>query len=509
MLFKKTSTAIITLTFSDTPTNCNLARTRTPDEICLRLKYRKSDVWQILDGDQWVAAPQDVHDRLKEHISYAYIPLRRDHEVANWGEGSLLKMAVEAWLTNHTSQRDRISPQVVSLSKIIQGRALDGLSKHLRRVTPVAGSFSFDVGYKNPPDYSILLKDISMRVTEGSTTVDLEDCGSGTQSMAAFALYSYLAELQKTTYILGIEEPEMYLHPQAQRELLKGLKSLPLQVLFTTHSTIMIDQLDHEEVVLCKREKSVTRGFEVTTKQLHHNFWITNGINREQYYQFHRRRNSEFFFSNFIVITESPIDGEVVKYLLEPGGADPTSHSVSIVSLDGVTSLPHVYHLLKALQLPFASVLDKDYFLPYLNDELSISRDTRGFPKYKSTYDNSCLINIMIPDIAKRVQLIGFLNSNHSKAMNILEDDNIFCFRWSFEIDLVATPSAANKLYQIYQTPIAKQNTNELLVSNRKSLKRLDKVLTTTKSLPPRNLPSSYKRIKNNLSKLIRETTIN
>lgn len=286
--FQKTATAIIEVEFNNIPVDCTLAKVSpNADVVRVRLKYKKSDVWQIYHGDAWVAAPADLHAELAKFITYVYVPLRRDHEVAGWGDNGLLKKAVEAWLINHTSRRDRISPKVAELSRTIQNRAFNGLGKHLRKVTPLTGEFTFQLGYKKDPDYSIFLKDIFLRVSEGGTTVDLEDCGSGTQSMAAFALYSYLAELKGSTYILGIEEPEVNLHPQAQRELLASLRKLPLQVLFTTHSTVMVDQLEHEEVVLCRRISSPTRGFEVITTQLSSSFWADRGMDRDRYYQFH------------------------------------------------------------------------------------------------------------------------------------------------------------------------------------------------------------------------------
>ena len=76
------------------------------------------------------------------------------------------------------------------------------------------GSFTFDLEYLQPPDYSLLLRDLTLQVTEGTTTVDLADSGSGTQSMTAFALYSYLAELKGSTYVLGFEEPEQISIPR-------------------------------------------------------------------------------------------------------------------------------------------------------------------------------------------------------------------------------------------------------------------------------------------------------
>lgn len=206
----------------------------------------------------------------------------------------------------------RISPKVSEVTKVIKDRTFKGLSKHLRTLTHLNGSFVFELDYSATPDYSLLIQDLVLRVKDGSTTVEISDCGSGTQSLAAIGLYSYLADSLGGTYILGIEEPEQNLHPQAQRSMLAALKKLPLQVLFTTHSTVMLDSLEHEEVALCRRVSSTTRGFEITVTQLSQSFWGCRGIDRTKYYSFHRRRNSEFFFADFAILTESPIDAELV-----------------------------------------------------------------------------------------------------------------------------------------------------------------------------------------------------
>lgn len=455
----------------------------------------------------------DFHGELTKYVRYVYVPLRRDHEVSGWGAGGLLKAAVEAWLEHHTSRRDSISPRVAELGQAIKHRAFNGLSKQLRKITPMNGAFTFDLEYSRQPDYSLLLRDLSLRVSEGGTTVDLEDCGSGTQSMTALALYSYLAELKGNTYILGIEEPEQNLHPQAQRELLANLRRLPLQILFTTHSTVMLDELRHDEVILCRRQSSTTRGIETVTSQLDKAFWTDRGLDEERYYQFHRRRNSDFFFANFVILTESPIDSEIVSLLLEKAGIDKAAYGVSIIPLDGVTSVPYAYHLLKALNLEFATIVDKDYFMPYLNDALDAdpprgvvgSRDARGFPKYRKIFKTDTLLESMVPDATDRDNLLHLFHANHSRAMDILERANVFCFKWSLEIDLVNSTIARDLLFDQLSVPATARDTIALLVEKKKAIKKLETLHPVINVLEPSNLPNSYKRLRKMLPDLIKK----
>lgn len=503
--FLRNSTTVIDLLFDEVSPDLDLPRTSSKhDEIRIQLRFRKAAVWQVFSEGKWHPAPTDLHEKLRLHIRYVYVPLRRDHEVSGWGTQGLLQTAVEAWLQAHTSKRDSISPKVSEIGRSIRKNALSGLSKQLRKVTPMNGAFTFDLEYVQPPDYSLLLRDLTLRVTEGVTTVDLADSGSGTQSMTAFALYSYLAELRGSTYVLGFEEPEQNLHPQAQRELLQSLRDLPLQVLFTTHSTVMIDELTHDEVVLCRRQSSATRGFETNTMQFDDSFWSRTGFSRDQYYEFYRRRNSEFFFSDFVILTESPIDGEIIRDLLRQTGLDLAAHGVSILSFDGVKSLPYAYHLLREMKFPFATIVDKDYFSPYLHDELEKSRDSRGFPRYRKEFKTTTLLNYMVPDARERDKLLGLLHSNHSRAMDILEKYNVFCFKWFIEADLVNCGVALDELYKVMKVPKNDRSTTELLRNRKKQLKKLETLLPVVRVLPPSNLPNSYKRLRKSLPTLIR-----
>lgn len=421
----------------------------------------------------------------------------------NWGSGSILEAAISSWVRNYTRNRDRISPKVAEAVNIIKERTFKGLSKHLRGLTHINGSFEFELDYSSAPDYNLLIQGLALRVLDGKTSIDISDCGSGTQSLAAIGLYSYLAETLGGTYILGIEEPEQNLHPQAQRSLLAALKRMPLQVVFTTHSTVMIDSLEHEEVALCRRAPSSARGFEITVTQFPESFWNEKEIDRSKYYNFYRRRNSEFFFADYVILTESPIDAELVRYLLESGGLDFSKNSVSIVSLDGVDSLPYAYHLLRSLKIGFAAVVDKDYFIPYLNDELDASRNADGFPRYRNEFKNTCLVQNMIPDAAERQELLNLFATNHSRAMGVLEEVGVFCFRYSMEIDLVGSNTAKEYLFDIFRIPAVNRNCRELLLNRKNQLKRQETVLATTCHRSAGSLPNSYKRIRKRIPELI------
>lgn len=494
--FQSSSVAVVEVTLKEVPQECVLARSATPDEIRVRLRFKKQAQWQILDGQTWVAAPTNLHEELGKFISYAFVPLRRDHEVAGWGPGGLMERVVEASVRT-SRQRDHITPGIQRLGERLQKQSLDKLVGRLREMTPLRGKFEYALGYEVAPDYSVLLRNLILHVREGNHVVSLADSGSGTQSLAVFALYSYLADIENSTYILGFEEPEQNLHPQAQIQLLAKLKTLGLQIIFTTHSPTMIDALDHEQVALCRRVTSATRAIETRVTQLPSDFFSSRSLNREAYYRFHSRRNSEFFFADYVVVTESPIDAAVVSEMMNQAGVSLSESNITLLSLDGVTSIDYAYHLLRGLDIECMFIVDKDYFLPYLNGELDKSRNASGYPMYKKELKSGTLLKWMMPKKIDQQNLVDDLFSRHPSGAATLMKVGFMCFRWSLEIDLVAAPTSRKELCN--RLGISADDAKveaKLLIENKKALKKQETLIAAVAGSKPQGLPSSYRAIR-------------
>ena len=78
--------------------------------------------------------------------------------------------------------------------------------------------FKFD--FADDLDYSVLLKKIKFSLNECGTDYLLKEWGSGTKSLAVIAMYRANALLEEESIVLGIEEPETNLHPQAQKRFI-------------------------------------------------------------------------------------------------------------------------------------------------------------------------------------------------------------------------------------------------------------------------------------------------
>jgi putative ATP-dependent endonuclease of OLD family len=90
--------------------------------------------------------------------------------------------------------------------------------------------------------------------------------GSGLRRLLMVAYFQYLAQREKATGsvkddIYGIEDPETYLHPGAQRGLLDSFKAIATseQVLVTSHSPVFAGSTDIENLALIVRENGVAK----------------------------------------------------------------------------------------------------------------------------------------------------------------------------------------------------------------------------------------------------------
>lgn len=450
--------------------------------------------------------PNDFIEQLKNDINYVLIPTSRDHKQVIWAENALLKTVLEAYFKKYTSKRDSLSPKVKDAARNFEKGALSKVEKSLSKYYSLTQNFDFKLNHNKTIDYSLLLNDISLSIAEKGQNYNITESGSGIQSLTIIALYRYLAEIKHNNIILGIEEPEINLHPQAQRQFIKSIKENTeaiheIQTIFTTHSAVIVDQLEHNELILFRKVEDKSRGFKTIAYQVPNDFWEKHDIEEFKYYQFYRYKNSEFFFAKFIIVVESKNDAEVVKFLLGQKNIDPDLYGVSIIDLGGVNNLRYPFHLLRYLKIPHFIILDKDFFIPYSNDSLDKSRYDNGFPKYRYEYknENLKLIKELITKRNDRERLLNLFKINHSKAMDLLEKYNIISMNYNLEIDLVGSKTATKVYHTQLNVPRDEQENPSqkfLLIERKGQIKGIKAIMNVLRELQHRNLPNSYKRIK-------------
>lgn len=470
-------------------------------QMTIKQKYNKSQSrldYHIYNGSSFQIATDDLVNELFKDIQFILIPTERGVKYDNNNEISILKKLLNSFFSSHTANQDRLSPKVKDAFNYLKRNALVKVSKGIENKYLSSKGINVEIDSKFDINYELFINELIIKIIENDKYFKLEECGSGIQSLVTISIYKYLAELNNTNFIIGIEEPEINLHPQAQKEfifeLLEEVTS-GLQIIFTTHSTVLIDELDHTKIILIRKEDDQKRKFKTSIYQLNNNFWNNYNLNQIQYDKFHKFKNSEFFFANHVMVTESPIDSEIFRNLLKQNRILIEKEGISVLELGGITSLKYAFYLLRDLKIPKTIIVDKDFFFEYKFGSKSNSRYNNGFFNYANTFKHEILISEIINDISKKTLIETYLSTNHSKAMEELIKFDVICMKYNLEMDLVNSTSARSRLYNKLNIPLSNQNSNELLVNNDKKIKNLDILLDVVINLQHANLPHSYKRI--------------
>ena len=118
------------------------------------------------------------------------------------------------------------------------------------------------------PDVKEVFTKGTIKVYENQNGVgsDVSSLGHGAQRSIQMTLIRHLADLKiasqetSTTTLLLIDEPELYLHPQAVeilRNSLKVLSNQGYQIVFSTHSPFMVTQKDIGNTLLIRKNSTL------------------------------------------------------------------------------------------------------------------------------------------------------------------------------------------------------------------------------------------------------------
>lgn len=497
------SNTYITISFVEVPDKVIYKDKIDIDKLVIKFVYKyskdKEQYMYVKDGEE-KSVDDEFMKNLYKDIKYVYIPAGRTNKDVSWEENSIFKEVVSNYMYKHTKNRDRISGDVRKVAKKIHDSALTTLEKDINTLYMQNQTMDFKFDFADDLDYSVLLKKIKFSLNECGTDYLLKEWGSGTKSLAVIAMYRANALLEEESIVLGIEEPETNLHPQAQKRFIHSLRNElhdnETQTIFTTHSTVLVDELQHEDIILIRRKKDSKRGFKSVLSQLQKNFWEKYGLEEFKHYQFFNYKNSDFFFSKYVVIGESKNDIQVIKKLIESKIQNVIA-DVSFLELGGIEFLKYPYFLLKELEIPYMMVVDKDVFFDYKNGKVDESRDVKsGLPKYKYEMKD----NIVLKDIFKtdqEMRKIERLNSQgYKKFVDEIKKYNILSMNYCLEMDLMCS-KRAREIYYMEKNILPEHQTQKyILVNQKKAIKDIKIIMKIMDELVGNSYPISYKKIK-------------
>ena len=333
--------------------------------------------------------------------------------------------------------------KIASLMRILNRTNEDGTENIARPIELSSFEESINIEIENwnatidvdiiPPDINDIFKvGTKVWVNDGIRT-DVGRKGQGLQRALIFALVRSLAKLMRQereeadgaesaaqgfssrqasrSWYFILEEPELYLHPQAQRELFDSLVKLSSgesQVLLCTHSSSFINLKWYHSICVV-RKNSIEEGTTVLqcTEELFPKrkdkdlFNMTYWINPDR---------GELFFAKKVVLVEGPTDKTVLPQLATKLGI--FRHEYTIVDCGSKDAIPNYLRLLNRFKIPYVVVYDKDHQTGKLPDAI-LSAD-KSSQKIESNVDTALGKTIVLEnDIEEE---IGILESEKKKG---------------------------------------------------------------------------------------------
>jgi predicted ATP-dependent endonuclease of OLD family len=184
----------------------------------------------------------------------------------------------------------------------------------------------FEGVFRNSIPLGINLKDKSLEIP-------LDDWGAGTQNrthimmsiLSASRIKQHTSDENKITPIIVIEEPESFLHPSAQAEFGRVIRSLAreleIQIIITTHSPYMLCQEQPESNILLDRKIFRNRLKETTVVEITSDKWMKPfgeilGLNHEAVKPWGEVVKAS---KDNAILVEGAIDKEYLEYISSLG----------------------------------------------------------------------------------------------------------------------------------------------------------------------------------------------
>ena len=157
--------------------------------------------------------------------------------------------------------------------------------------------------------------------------------------------------------IIIFEEPELYLHPQREKELFScfiELKKYGVTFYITTHSSNFVSLQHYRSIcIVRKNEEFGSRVFQYSGKLFKgdevQNFNMNYWINPDR---------SALFFAKKVILVEGQTDKVVLGYLAKEIGT--YKYDYSIIECGSKSVIPQFIRLLNAFKIPYVAVYDKD-----------------------------------------------------------------------------------------------------------------------------------------------------
>jgi energy-coupling factor transporter ATP-binding protein EcfA2 len=200
---------------------------------------------------------------------------------------------------------------------------------------------------------------------------DVSALGHGAQRSIQMALVRHLADIkresgeQASNTILLIDEPELYLHPQAievLRDALKTLSTQGYQVIFSTHSPFMITSKDVGNTLLIRKNERQGTYKRNSLRSAIPTVVTTAPSQLELIFSL--SHSSNILFSEKVILAEGTTENRLMPSIIRKvSGKTIGLHKTALVSMGGSGNTRKVMLVLQTMDIPTKAIVDLDYAL--------------------------------------------------------------------------------------------------------------------------------------------------
>lgn len=303
-------------------------------------------------------------DIRKVLVKYLLVPPLRSHSdvlsPSAWTPYGRMLRNILADSTESEDLRQIIRDATIKLKNVLKSEA-EALSQSAM-TTAYVDSVDFQLTQDGDPIE--LLRNLSLSVQYGGRSEDISDTGTGTQSAVIIGILELCLRHRhgRGIRLFAVEEPELFLHPHAQRHVATLLRRIAnengSQVILTTHSPSVLSDLDILDVVRVDRDvRKTTR-----CSRLPSNF-----ANLSQTERLLGPEACEMLFADRVVLVEGPSEVELlprlapyVKTKTGDGNCGLNRLNVSIFSVGGKNHFTPYVELLESLNIEWRIICDTD-----------------------------------------------------------------------------------------------------------------------------------------------------
>lgn len=250
------------------------------------------------------------------------------------------------------------------------------------------------------PDAEDLFGDGTIQVIDeiSDEPQDVSAMGHGAQRSIQMALVHHLAEQSsneteaETAKLVLVDEPELYLHPQAVESVRKSLKDLSegnYQVVFATHSPLMIDEDDIRHATVVRKSSSEGTRVRKRVEEAFEEVFEDENKASARKTLFSMQNASRILFSDRVLLMEGKTEKRLIPRIYEEvSGQTLREAKIALVGVGGAGIIPKCFEILSAMNMNVRALVDLDFVFEHAANKGLLKEDDADVQTCKKRHND-------------------------------------------------------------------------------------------------------------------------